>query len=163
MRCRRIPMQYFPWYHSSLSTRQGGDENILQISIKQLSTKQFFIFLPFCFISPSNKTFLGRFVFLQESKLEFVKIPQAQETNRKGSFVAPCTDNLPIFYFRKAINCKKSPTLPYYIQIINNFKICKFPMKWTCNFWSDKLKEISQFYIEYPFSKEISLKRFKSL
>ena len=72
-------------------------------SINQLSTKQFFIFPSFCSISPSNKTFLGRFVFLQESKLELVKIPQPQETNRKGSFVAPCTDNLPIFYFRKAI------------------------------------------------------------
>ena len=75
-------------------------------SINQLSTKQFFIFPSFCSISPSNKTFLGRFVFLQESKLELVKIPQPQETNRKGSFVAPCTDNLPIFYFRKAIISK---------------------------------------------------------
>ena len=89
----------------SINSNHGVTE-----SISQLLTKQFFIFPSFCSISPSNKTFLGQFVFLQESKLELVKIPQEQETNRKGSFVAPCTDNLPIFYIRKAI-ISNSPML----------------------------------------------------
>ena len=62
----------------SINSNHGVTE-----SISQLLTKQFFIFPSFCSISPSNKTFLGQFVFLQESKLELVKIPQEQETNRK--------------------------------------------------------------------------------
>ena len=105
----------------SINSNHGVTE-----SINQLSTKQFFIFPSFCSISPSNKTFLGRFVFLQESKLEFVKIPQAQETNRKGSFVAPCTDNLPIFYFRKAINCKKVPHCHIIFKLLTISKFVSF-------------------------------------
>ena len=43
----------------------------------------------------------------QESKLEFVKMcGQEQETKITASSVAPCTDNLPIFSFRKTINDK---------------------------------------------------------
>ena len=60
----------------------GGKKLDGKVSTK-LQQKTLFLFplfLVFPLFSPSNTCFLGRFVFQQESKLEFVKIPQEKKS-----------------------------------------------------------------------------------